>query len=362
MLENIFAQPASHRGLLAYHGGAGRAALEQGAERIRNTQGRIIFSGMGASLFAAIPAVGRLLQGGYAAEVVESSELLHYGSGALKGGDIGILISRSGGSVEVLRLAEKMRALGITLISVTNVPGSELERLADISLLIGSQPDQLIAVQSYTGTVLTLLLLAEQVRTPKNEKFGKDCVTALPILEDHIESCFQASEGWRNVFQGGDVLYLLGRGPALASVYEGALLLHETAKVPVVGMSSGQFRHGPVECVSNESRIVIFGAPEATRSLDRALADDLLRMGATVRWIGPPPEPKDKDQQHAASLMQWPDIDPMLAPLFDIVSLQIAAYRLALWRGIVPGDFRYASEITSVELGFPLFQSRLASG
>jgi hypothetical protein len=42
------------------------------------------------------------------------------------------------------------------------------------------------------------------------------------------------------------------------------------------------------------------------------------------------------------------------------VPLQFAAYRLALWRGIVPGDFRYASEITSAESGFPLFQAKFA--
>ena len=38
--------------------------------------------------------------------------------------------------------------------------------------------------------------------------------------------------------------------------------------------------------------------------------------------------------------------------LFEIVPLQVAAYRLALWRGITPGDFRYVSEVTSSESGF----------
>lgn len=185
---------------------------------------------------------------------------------------------------------------------------------------------------------------------------------SLPTLRETIENCFELSEGWRDVFDGQSALYLLGRGPALASVHEGALLLHETAKAAAVGMSSGQFRHGPVECVSGDSRIVVFGAPRATRSLDRSLADDLFRMGAKVRWIGPPADETDNDQQQAPLLIEWPKIEPPLAPLFDIVPLQVAAYRLALWRGIVPGDFRYASEVTSAESGFPLFQSRMASG
>jgi glucosamine--fructose-6-phosphate aminotransferase (isomerizing) len=146
---------------------------------------------------------------------------------------------------------------------------------------------------------------------------------------------------------------LLGRGAALASVYEGALLLHETAKAAAVSMSCGQFRHGPVEAVSGDFRAVVFGTPAKTRGLDRSLADDLVRMGGQVRWIGP-----DGDGL-AASLVRWPAASPSLAAIFEIVSLQFAAYRLALRRAIVPGDFRFASEVTAAESGFPLFQGKL---
>jgi len=38
------------------------------------------------------------------------------------------------------------------VIAVTNVPGSTLEKIADVTLAIGSHSDKLIAVQTYTGT------------------------------------------------------------------------------------------------------------------------------------------------------------------------------------------------------------------
>jgi hypothetical protein len=34
------------------------------------------------------------------------------------------------------------------------------------------------------------------------------------------------------------------------------------------------------------------------------------------------------------------------------IVLQVAAYRLALWRGITPGDFRFVTEVTASESGF----------
>jgi glutamine---fructose-6-phosphate transaminase (isomerizing) len=346
MLENILAQPTSHRGLLALH--QGNTTLRSCAEKIRQAQGRILFTAMGGSLFASLPAVSRLAQQGYPAQAVESAELLHYGSATLRAGDVGIVVSRSGGSIEPVLVAEKMRQIGMTVIGVTNVPGSQLEQIADVTLPIGSQSDKLIAVQTYTGTVLTLLLLAEEVLAGESAKLSDECGAALPALSSHIAECLRASEGWQDLLMG-DPLYLLGRGPALASVYEGALLLHETAKTAAVGMSSGQFRHGPAEILSADFRAVVFGAPPLTRTLDRSLADDLFSAGAKVGWIGPAAE---AGGNHAPSLVPWPQIAPVLAPLFEIVPLQVAAYRLALWRGITPGDFRFVTEVTSSESGF----------
>ncbi len=362
MRDNIYGQPASLRRVLELHAGEQRATLLACAEQLRKADGRIVFSGMGASFFAALPAVTLLEQAGYRVQAAESGELLHYGSAGLRPADLGILISRSGQSVEVLRLAEKMRAIGMRVIGVTNMPSTSLEAASDLTLLIGSYPDQLIAVQTYTGTVLALLLLVKQVLGEEVARLGEACAASLPSLAAFIEQSFDASDSWREVFDGPGALYLLGRGPAIASAHEGALLLHETAKAAAVSISSGQFRHGPVEVVSQQFRAVIFGTPALTQAMDRSLANDLRSMGAIVRWIGPALTPENS--RDAQSLITWPvfeaEVAPMLASLFEIVPLQMAAYQLALWRKITPGDFYYASEITSEESGFPFFSSRLS--
>jgi glucosamine--fructose-6-phosphate aminotransferase (isomerizing) len=347
MLENISTQPASHRGVLALHRGSQHSGLQECAGLIRKAQGRILFSGMGGSLFASLAAVSRLREQGRPADAIESAELLHYGSSTFRAGDLGLVISRSGGSIEPVLLAEKMRQAGMTVIGVTNVPGSKIEQISHVTLHIGSQPDKMVAVQTYTGTVLTLLLLAEEVLSGESAKLSDACEAALPSLAALIDECVEANEQWQELLVGAP-LYLLGRGPALGSAHEGALLIHETAKAAAVGMSSGQFRHGPAEILSSDFRGVVFGSPSATQALDRALADDLFSVGAKVGWIGPA---REGEGGHAPSLISWPTIDPVLAPVFEIVPLQVAAYRLALWRGITPGEFRFVTEVTSAEAG-----------
>jgi glucosamine--fructose-6-phosphate aminotransferase (isomerizing) len=358
MLENILGQPASHQRLLELHAHS-LPQVRNCAAILRRARGRIVFTGMGASLFALLPAVSLLEQQGYAVQAIESAELLHYGIAGLRQDDVVVLVSRSGGSIEVLRLAEKLRAAAIPIVAATNVPGSELEHRADGMLHIGAQADQLIAVQTYTGTVLKMLLLAEEVQAESSERLSDACAAALPALRLTINECLAASDSWRPLLDSPQPLYLLGRGSALAAVQEAALLMHETAKAAAVAMSSGQFRHGPVETVSRDFRAIVFGSPAATRELDRALLDDLSRMGALVRWIGPPRDQKSSSEDEKM-LISWPETDPLLAPLFEVVPMQVAAYCAAQWRGIVPGDFRHASEITASETGFPSSQAGLA--
>ena len=111
MMDNILAQASSLDGVLR-QGRINAAATAACADLLRSAGGRLLISGMGASYFAAIPAAAALARQGRPVHFAESSELLHFGEGAWSAGDVAVLISRSGASVEVLRLAERMRAAG----------------------------------------------------------------------------------------------------------------------------------------------------------------------------------------------------------------------------------------------------------
>ena len=357
MLDNMLGQPESLRALLRFQTGEGRPALESIGQALRRCTGRILISGMGASLFAALPAAQMLEAQGHRVLFAEASELLHFGQGSWRAGDLALLISRSGGSVETLELARRFAATGVPHIAVTNVASSPLTQGAEQTLDLHSTPDQLIAVQTYTGTLLALLLAAESAAPHLVPSLTEQAFAVLPALEHHIAASLEHSSGWKEFFFGGGPLYLLGRGSALAALSEGALLLHETAKAPAIAMSSGQFRHGPVEVVSPEFRSVVLGTPAATRSLDWQLAQDLRAMGGRVCWLGPTPAGA---AAALPSLLPWPaGIPPAMSPIFDVIPLQAAAYQTALWHNLRPGDFRYASEITDKETGFPLFEAGL---
>jgi glucosamine--fructose-6-phosphate aminotransferase (isomerizing) len=346
LVENILGQGISLPAAAAYHFGAGMEPLRRAAQLLRAAN-HVVIAGMGASQFASIALSSSLAQRGIPASVIEASELLYYGFSALSYGTCAIAVSRSGESVEIVKLLPVLRAQGASIIAVTNDPASSLARAADAVLLLNCPPDQMVAIQSFTVTALVLGLLGAACFGDL-DRARADLNPAFEQLPAWIQSTLDASETWAGFLDPATPLYFLGRGPSLASVREAVLLMHETAKMPAVGMSSAEFRHGPVEALGPQFRAVVFGSPCPTAALDLSLARDLVRLGAQVRWIGPlASDARDLE------LCPWNAQFPAgFANVFEIIPAQIAAYRMAELRGLTIGEFRFAPQVTTTESGF----------
>lgn len=346
LVENILAQPEAIRSVAAYQFGEGKDALLQSSALLRSSR-RVILSGMGASLSACIPLAHYLGSKGVLVPVIETSELLYSYASAIEENTAVILVSRSGESVEVTKLLPILKERNATVIGVTNVPGSTLASSSTQFVWLRCPSDQLVAIQTYTGTLVVLLLLGAAFCNEFDADLRSELDATSTVLSSWIPECFESSGHWSSFFRTDAPLYLLGRGASLASVAAAALALQEVAKAPAIGMSSASFRHGPVEVVDEQFHGIIFGSQRNTADLDAALAEDVRRMKGNVRWIGP------LGGHKIVPLCPWPaNIPDRFASIFEIVPMQIAAYHLAERRGIVPGEFRHAPAVTVSETGF----------
>ncbi len=346
LLENILNQAEALRTVSEFHLGGGRAALLRAAGVLQSKK-RVILSGMGASGFACVPFQYALARRGIDAATIESAELLYFLASNVNRDMALVLVSRSGESVEITKLFSEARRRGAAVVGLTNVPGSALASGADEAIVMHSPPDQFVAIQSYTATLATFALLDAAI-SGELARAQAELETAAETLSNWIPACVSESNEWRSFLETDSPLYLLARGPALGSVQEAVLLLHETAKMPAVGTSCAQFRHGLVEVVDDKFRCLIIGTQSATLDLDAALAQDLVRMGGQVRWIG-----RRVSGAELEPLCPWPEPLPeRFAPIAEIIPIQIAAYRQAELRGIAPGEFRWAPLVTTSEAGF----------
>jgi glucosamine--fructose-6-phosphate aminotransferase (isomerizing) len=347
LLEDIRNQEQSLVRVLAHQSGQGHAALTESARLLQSAK-KIVVTGIGASLHAAFPLHYELAAHGFDSVIVESGELLHYQE-RLCSSAVVVVVSRSGESVEIVKLLSRVKEISQHTIGVTNEPESTLAKGARVALTVGSLPDEMVAIQSYTGTVAALMLLAAAV-TGDHDKTHGEMTALLPQVSSLIAANLDHIEDWDDFFKTGSPIYLLGRGPSYASALEGALLFSETAKEPAVGIASGSFRHGPVEMVDANFRAIVFAPHGKTRDLNLGLAEDLMKFGAKVRVVGPV-DPVSHGGP-AFPFIDVPDVSEKLSPLVDIIPVQLAALRLAHRKNLVIGKFRYAPQVTRNEMSF----------
>lgn len=340
LVLDIRGQPASLARVLDRQEGAGSVCLREAAALLRKSK-RIVITGIGASLNAAIPLENLLCSRGIAACIVEAGELLHFRTAACQDATVAV-ISRSGESIEIAMLLEALRGR-VPIVGVTHEPDSRLAREADLALVVGSLPDEFVAIQSYTGTLLALYLLGMEM-LGQLEAGRREAQELLPGLAAWTDAQLQALRAWDGFLASDSLVHLLGRGPSCATAWEGALLFAEVAKVPAIAMAAASFRHGPVEVVDRSFRGFIFVPSGKTRDLNISLAADVQRLGGSVRLIGP-----EGPDRHGLPWINTPSCADVLAPLVEIVPIQVAALRLAELRGIAPGSFRHISQVTRDE-------------
>jgi glucosamine--fructose-6-phosphate aminotransferase (isomerizing) len=342
LLEDILNQPQSLARVLAHQLGGGRPALREAAAALRTAR-RIVLTGMGASRFACVPLQYYLASRGFACEVLETAEVVHYLRGAASNAAV-VLVSRSGETVEVRKLLEALDPHALT-VGVTSEAGSTLARTTRHPICVGNPADDLVAIQSYTGTVLALLLLGAQIAGDSDDRWRAAAESAIASLADCLDAQQVESLGWKDFLEPANCVYLLARGPSTGSALAGALLFNEVAKTPSVAMSAGEFRHGPVEVADAAFRALVFAPDGPTRALNLDLARDLASFGAQVRAIGPA-------AADGSVFWETPVLPEALSPLVEIAPVQLAALRLAEWKGLPPGRFRYVSHVTLAESGF----------
>jgi glucosamine--fructose-6-phosphate aminotransferase (isomerizing) len=314
------------------------------AAALLRSQKRVLITGIGASMFASVPLEYALCAQGIDATLIEAAELLHYRHNAYRDA-LWIVVSRSGESIEIKRLLE-IAANRQTVIGVTNEPESQLARQANVTLLIGSQPDEMVAIQTYTGTLLALHILLRLMHASP-DAVSSEIQGLLPRFAAQVKMDLEHQRDWDAFLEPPSPMALLARGPAMASALEGALLFNEIAKFPAFATPMASFRHGPIEVADAKFRGVLFASGEHTRELNIALGEELTRFGATVRMVG-----SSGGLYPALCWHETPQTPEDLAPLFDIVPLQVAATRLAELQGIWPGSFRYTPQVAVDEARF----------
>lgn len=155
-------------------------AVARAVEETVNAGRKLIFSGVGKSAHVANKLCGTFNSTGVSSCFLDATQALHGDLGLVEDGDLAILLSNSGQSEEIARLAPLLKRFGLRLVAFTSNPDSDLARTADFRLLYRvpreACPLRLAPTASTTaalalGDALAMVLLKERGLT--RDEFAK---------------------------------------------------------------------------------------------------------------------------------------------------------------------------------------------
>jgi glutamine---fructose-6-phosphate transaminase (isomerizing) len=338
-------------------GSAGPAAGEA-----RGGAGEVVLTGMGASYGACHAPATLLGEAGVRAWMLDAAELVHFRTGVLRSDTVLVTVSQSGASAEVIRLAEAVRAgRRPFLVSVTNGTASRLAGLADVALDVAAGAERGPSTLTFAATLVTLAAVAEVLA-------GRSATAAIEgarwwaeagaaAAERLLDAAEPLADRMRRWLGRRPMLAVLGRGTARAASETAALVLKEAARFPAEALESAQFRHGPLELAGRDLAVAILALEPSTGALDLGLARELAAAGAAVSVLGPREEGPGGSTSRDRGLgsgdgwlsLGLGDVPRPIAPAVAAIPFHLLAWRLAVERGLDPGELALASKVTTRE-------------
>ncbi|MDD3925913.1 MAG: SIS domain-containing protein [bacterium] len=342
-LHEIREQPAAVKATLDYLLSGG---IDDAFIRDWRSAETVIFTGMGSSCFAPLTAMNLMAAYERRAFVLDASELLHYNMGIIRSGDLPVLISQSGESVETVKLLDLMREKTGRIVSLTNTGDSTLAAGSDHLLLTRAGNEEMTSSKTYVSTIMLLLLIVHIGNGDLPETVRKAVYDIPGKLDEIINSSQETARRILDYMGMPQHLELISRGPSMATARQGALVLKEASGTLTEAMNGGEFRHGPMEAVNSDFKAVIFAPSGPSYALNAGMAEDIAGFGGKVAFVTS--SGKALNDKRIMNI-EIPEDDPYLFTMLDIQVIDFLAMEIAREKGFKAGSFTHGAKVTTKE-------------
>jgi glucosamine--fructose-6-phosphate aminotransferase (isomerizing) len=340
MLKEIHEQPQVAREVLNMLGGS--PDVETVIEKMRTAR-NLYFIGCGTSYHACLIGAVYFAQiAGRAVIPVLAPQFTPQYGPTLNAQDVGIFVSQSGETKDVLNALQAGEARGMTCFGLANVIGSTLTRASSTWLpLCCGYEISVPATKTFTNQVVTFLYLAYRLAGRDTQELAdlpNLMEKTLGMVAEQVKTLASEINPWND-------LYCLGYGTTYPIALEGALKLKEITYAHCEGMLSTEFKHGPLSAVSKGFPILFAVGPEDIPLIVSGLNEVTCR-GARAIAIG---EADPRLEANASDVITLPKSGPGIAPLLAVLPLQLLSYHMSVLRGYDPDFPRNLSKTLTVD-------------
>jgi len=256
--------------------------------------------------------------------------------------DVGVFVSQSGETKDVLNAIEAARQRGMGVLGLVNVLGSTLMNESERYLPLACGYEISVpATKTFTNQAVAFLFLALRMGGYSTADLAR-----LPaLLEETLAAVEPQVAALEPALADRDDLYCLGYGLTYPIALEGALKLKEITYAHCEGILSTEFKHGPLSAVDEGYPVLFVVGPEDVPLLVSGINETTCRGGRAIA-IG---EEDPGLRANAHDLIVLPQAGPLFNPLLAVLPLQLLSYRLSLARGYDPDFPRNLSKTLTVD-------------
>ena len=330
----MFAEAAEASSVVAHQLAANSKVVRELAEILRREPPRAVVTfGRGSSDHAG--TYGRYLMGtrlGVLTSAAGLSVSSVYQTHQTLDGVLGLAISQSGKSPDLLSAVRAAKDAGARMVALVNDADSPLAEAADIVIPLHAGAERSVAAtKSYIASLSALAHLTAEWSDDAGLTTG---LSALPaqLTQAWGLDWSQGVEALKNARN----LYVLGRGVGYGVALEAALKFKETCGLHAEAFSTAEVLHGPMALVEPGFPALVFAQNDETRDGVHAMAADMAARGARVLSAAS----GEPDGLPALAT------DPGLEPILMIQSFYRMANALSVARGYDPDRPPHLNKVT----------------
>ncbi|MFC1913558.1 glutamine--fructose-6-phosphate transaminase (isomerizing), partial [Chloroflexota bacterium] len=250
-----------------------------------------------------------------------------------------LVITQSGETADTLKAMKKLKAMGCSVLAITNVVGSSASRLAAQTLYTRAGPEMSVAAtKSFIAQLMVLYWLVMSYSEVEARRLV-DLIMGLRQLpekvqqildnEGKVKECAAYLAEYENVF-------FIGRGINFPVALEGALKLKEISYIHAEGYASGELKHGPFALLGEDTPVIALVAGDSTYQAMLSSIKEIKARKSPVIVLA------EEGDEVVGELADWiitvPKMDAIFSPVANTVVVQLLAYYTARERGC-PIDF-----------------------
>ena len=316
---------------------------------------RVSLSACGGAYFAAMAGRHWLEEIARLPADVDVASEFRYREPPVIPGSLGVLVSQSGETADTIAAMDYMRAQGMPVLSVVNVPESTMARASDVVMQTVAGPEIAVAsTKAFTAqlTVLACLAIAfararGTIDQAREAALTQALLTVPAAAAEVLDQAAAIQRVARRVAEARDVLYL-GRGANYAIALEGALKLKEICYIHAEGYAAGEMKHGPIALIDKSVPIIAIAPSGPLFEKTASNVQEAAARGGQIIVLSDAVG-AEKLRSISVDAIVMPTVDPFVAPILYAIPVQLLAYHVAVLKGTDVDQPRTLAKSVTVE-------------